>query len=167
MYQSIGFNHIQKENLRHENCSVKRGEACMIRGLLKLVLVVIVVVGVGAFLAGIWSTNAKVVPNSPISSSGPVDTSKAREAGARIAEGAAKAANEAEEAIEHGTITAKIKAKMVVDDFVKARNIHVETNGTVVTLTGVVDSEAERKHAVALAKETDGVTSVVDHLQVR
>jgi osmotically-inducible protein OsmY len=31
----------------------------------------------------------------------------------------------------------------------------------------VVDSEAERKHAVELAKDTEGVTSVIDHLQVR
>ena len=56
---------------------------------------------------------------------------------------------------------------MVLDDLVKARNIHVETNGTVVTLTGAVDSEAERKRAVELAKETEGVTSVIDHLRVR
>jgi hypothetical protein len=139
----------------------------MIRDLVKLVLVVIVLVGVGAFLVGRWTTHAKVVPDSPAGASGPVDTSKAREAGAKIGEATAKAANQAEDAIKLGALTAKIKSKMVLDDLVKARNVHVETNGTVVTLTGVVDSEAERKRAVALAKETEGVTSVVDHLQVR
>jgi hypothetical protein len=146
---------------------VKSGEVRMIRSLLKLVLVVIVLVGVGAFLVGRWSTNAKVVPDSPATASGPVDTSKARDAGAKIGEATARAANQAEDAIKHGAITAKIKSKMVLDDLVKARNIHVETNGTVVTLTGVVDSEAERKRAVELAKETEGVTSVIDHLRVR
>ena len=139
----------------------------MIRGLLKLLLVVIVVVAVGAFVAGRWSTNAKVVPDSRVGESGPIDTSKARDVGGKIGEATANAANQAEDAIEHGAVTAKIKSKMALDDLVKARNIHVETNGTVVTLTGVVDSEAERKRAVELAKETKGVTSVVDHLQVR
>jgi osmotically-inducible protein OsmY len=125
----------------------------MIRNLIKLVLVVIVVIGVGAFLLGRWTTNAKVAPASP--------------AGANIVEATENAANQAEDAIKHGAVTAKIKSKMVLDDLVKARNIHVETNGAVVTLTGLVDSGAERKRAVELAKETEGVTSVVDHLQVR
>jgi hyperosmotically inducible protein len=89
-----------------------------------------------------------------------------RYAGARIGEATAKAANQAEDEIKDGAVTAKIKSKMVLDDRIKARNIHVETNGTVVTLTGVVDSEAERKRALELAKDTEGVTSVIDHLQV-
>lgn len=139
----------------------------MIRSLTKLVLVVIVLVGVAAFLAGRWSTNAKVLPDSGVSASAPIDTSKARDAGARIGEATAKAANQAEDTIAHSAVTAKIKAKMVLDDLVKARNIHVETNGTVVTLTGMVDSQAEQKRAVELAKETEGVTSVIDHLQIR
>src|SRR5690242_823423 len=122
----------------------------MIRSFLKIVLVVIVLVGVGAFLAGRWSTHAKT-SESPVVTSGPVDTSKARDVGAKIGEATAKAANQAEDAIAHSAVTAKIKSKMVLDDLVKARNIHVETNGTVVTLTGFVDSEAERKRAVELA----------------
>jgi hyperosmotically inducible protein len=139
----------------------------MLRSLLKFVLVVIILIGVAAFLVGRWSTHAKVTPESPVNASGPVDTSKARDAGAKIGEEAAKAANQAEDAIAHGAITAKIKSKMALDDLVKARNIDVDTNGTVVTLTGVVDSAAERKRAVELAQETKGVTSVIDHLQVR
>ena len=54
---------------------------------------------------------------------------------------------------------------MVLDDLVKARNINVDTNGSVVTLTGVVGSEAERQRALQLAKQTEGVTSVIDHLR--
>ena len=139
----------------------------MIRSILKLILVVIVLVGVGAFLVGRWTNNARVVPDSPVDASGPIDTGKARDAVAKIGKATARAANQAEDAIKHGAVTAKIKSKMVLDDLVKTRNIHVETNGTVVTLTGVVASVAERKRAVELAKETEGVTSVIDHLRVR
>ena len=138
----------------------------MIRSLLKLVLVVIVLVGVGAFLVGRWTTNAKVVPDSPVGASGPVDTSKARDVGAKVGEATAKATNQVAEAIAPAAVTAKIKSKMALDERVKARHIHVDTNGSVVTLTGVVRSQAERQRAVQLAKETEGVTSVIDHLRL-
>jgi BON domain len=138
----------------------------MIRTMLKLVLVVIVIVGL-AFLLGRWSSGSKIVPDSPVHAAGPVDTSKAREAGAKVGEATAKAANQAAEALANGAITAKIKSKMVLDDLVKARNIDVDTNGPVVTLTGVVGSEAERQRALQLAKQTEGVTSVIDHLRVQ
>ena len=137
----------------------------MIRTMLKLVLVVIVIVGLGAFLVGRWSSESKIVPDSSVHAAGPIDTSKAREAGAKVGEATAKAANEAEEALANGATTAKIKSKMVLDDLVKARNINVDTNGSVVTLTGVVGSEAERQRALQLAKQTEGVTSVIDHLR--
>ena len=166
--ESVGFNHIQNDASGMKTALIKSGEVCMIRSLLKVVLVVIVLVGVGAFLVGRWSSNAKVLPDSPVGgASGPVDTSKARDVGAKVGEATAKAANQAEDAIAQGAVTAKIKSKMVLDDLVKARNINVDTNGTVVTLTGDVGSEAERKHALELAKETEGVTSVIDHLRVR
>ena len=139
----------------------------MIRGLLKLVLVVIVLVGVGVFFLGRRSNRREILPDSPVSASGPVDTSKARDAGAKVGEATANAVNQAKDGLESAGITAKIKSKMALDDVVKARNIKVDTNGSVVTLTGVVDSEAERHRAVQLAKETEGVTSVVDHLRVR
>jgi BON domain len=138
----------------------------MIRIMLRLVLVVIVIVGL-AFLLGRWSSGSKIVPDSPVHAAGPVDTSKAREAGAKVGEATAKAANQAAEALANGAITAKIKSKMVLDDLVKARNIDVDTNGSVVTLTGVVGSEAERQRALQLAKQTEGVTSVIDHLRVQ
>ena len=138
----------------------------MIRTMLKLVLVVIVIVGL-AFLLGRWSSGSKIVPDSPVHAAGPVDTSKAREAGAKVGEATAKAANQAAEALANGAVTAKIKSKMVLDDLVKARNINVDTNGSVVTLTGVVGSEAERQRALQLAKQTEGVTSVIDHLRVQ
>jgi osmotically-inducible protein OsmY len=63
-------------------------------------------------------------------------------------------------------ITAKIQAKYFVDDDVKARTIDVTTHNGAVTLQGVVGSEAERRQAVAIARNTDGVREVTDQLRV-
>ncbi len=139
----------------------------MLKGLLKLALVVIILVAVGAFFLGRRTNGWEFLPGSSVKASGPVDTSKARDAGAKVGEATANAVNETKETLAQAGITAKIKSKMVLDDQVKARNIEVDTDGSIVTLTGVVGSEAERRRAVQLAKETEGVTSVVDHLRVR
>ena len=138
----------------------------MIRSLLKVVLIVVVLVGVAAFLLGRWS-NDRVFSDSPPEATSQVDRSKAGEVGAKIGEATADAANQAKAAIETGSVTAKIKSKMILDDLVKARDIDVDTTGSTVTLTGVVHSDAERKRAVQIAKETEGVTSVIDQLRVR
>jgi osmotically-inducible protein OsmY len=63
-------------------------------------------------------------------------------------------------------ITAKIKSKLALDDYVKARTINIDTNCTISTLTGTVQSENEGDRAVRLVRETAGVTQVVDHLQI-
>jgi osmotically-inducible protein OsmY len=55
---------------------------------------------------------------------------------------------------------------MALDDLVKARSIDVTTNDNVVTLTGKVGSVVEHDRAVQLAKETAGVTQVVNKLQI-
>jgi hyperosmotically inducible protein len=135
----------------------------MIRGLVRLMLVALVVVAAAFYLFGYWSggregTTTKI--EGP-----PVD--KAREAGAAIGERAAVAAARVSESLEEGSLTAKIKAKMVLDDLVKAREINVTTDGTAVTLAGTVHSPQERDRALTLARETNGVTKVVDQLVVR
>lgn len=63
-------------------------------------------------------------------------------------------------------ITAKIQAKYFVDDDVKARNIDVTTQSGVVTLQGAVSSEGERRQAIAIARNTDGVRDVTDQLRL-
>ena len=55
---------------------------------------------------------------------------------------------------------------MALDDAVKARAINVTTRGTTVTLSGTVESKAEHDRAMALARETDGVTQVIDDLRL-
>ena len=100
-----------------------------------------------------------------------VDTDSARRRGAELTRDAAQKAGEAEtqiqQAVGEGTLTTKIKSKMALDDYVKARAIDVDTAGSVVTLSGVVQSADERERAVRLARETEGVTQVIDRLEVK
>jgi osmotically-inducible protein OsmY len=95
----------------------------------------------------------------------------ARETSAEVKERAAAgvhtAANRAEEALTSATLTSKIKAKMALDDLVKAADIDVDSDGSVVTLTGDLGSADERRRAVRIATETAGVTRVINHLKVR
>ena len=154
----------------------------MIRGLIRLMLVALVLVGAAFFLFGYWSSGRFDAASAPDSSSGRaepregtpagierpvIDTAAARKAGAEIGEKAVVAAARVGASLEEGSLTAKIKAKMVLDDLVKAREINVTTDGTVVTVTGTVHTPQERDRALTLARETNGVTRVVDQLTVR
>ena len=63
-------------------------------------------------------------------------------------------------------ITTAVKTKLAVDDTVKAYQVGVDTSGGIVTLSGTVESSAARSQAIALARGTEGVVDVVDHLSV-
>lgn len=142
----------------------------MLRGLLRLTVIVLILVGVGAFFMGYrWAGSPPdTAVERPIGTSGvpAVDTSRAREFGAVIGESAAVGMNKAEQAVADASLTTKIKAKMALDDTVKALAIDVDTNRGVVTLSGRVASLGERSRALELATETDGVTAVIDHLSL-
>jgi osmotically-inducible protein OsmY len=64
-------------------------------------------------------------------------------------------------------ITTKIQARYFVDDDIKARNVDVDTRNGQVTLGGTVGSEAERRQAVTIARNTGGVKEVIDRLRVQ
>jgi hyperosmotically inducible protein len=137
--------------------------------LIRTVLLLLVLVVVGVFVYNYWSGHGWTL--SPPSGSAGIDADEARRKGTAVAkdamEKAGVAAAKVEDAVSEGTITAKIKSKMVLDDHVKARIINVTTTGSVVTLTGAVESVAERDRAVQLAKDTTGVSQVVDKLTIR
>ena len=138
----------------------------MFRALLRLVLVVVILAAVAAFFMGYKLGDNGV--ETPVAAKVPqVDTAKARATGAAIGEKVATGAAHAEEALAEGSLTAKIKAKMALDDTVKALTIDVDTTGSVVTLSGSVHSETEKAKALQLARETAGVTQVVDRLVIR
>ncbi len=138
-----------------------------IRVLMTLVLVGLIVFLVLGYWAGSTWGGRERQPAGAVGTSGTLSTATARERGAELGEKAANAAAEMKQALTEASLTAKIKAKMALDDSVKARTIDVTTTGSTVTLTGKVDSAAERERAVSLARETDGITAVVDRLEMR
>jgi osmotically-inducible protein OsmY len=138
------------------------------RSILRAFLIVVLFVAIAFLAVGYWSGSRfgsrPAAPSDSVGTSGSVD--KARERGAEIGEKAAVAAKKVGDSMEEAALTTKIKAKMALDDSVKARAIDVTTEGTVVTLSGHAGSLTARDRAIALARETNGVTRVVDHLQV-
>jgi osmotically-inducible protein OsmY len=64
-------------------------------------------------------------------------------------------------------ITTAVKTKLAADSGVHSMDVHVDTDKGVVTLTGSVRSDAEKTDAVAIARKTMGVKSVVDKLTVK
>lgn len=140
----------------------------MIRFLLKAVLLVVLVAAAAAFFIGYrFAGNGDEAPVGTTRTAPAVDTEKARETGAAIGATVAAGAAQAQQALNEGSLTAKIKSKMALDDTVRAAAIDVDTTGGVVTLSGTIRSEAERTRAVQLARETEGVTSVTDRLVIR
>jgi hyperosmotically inducible periplasmic protein len=141
------------------------------RSIVRALLLIVLLVAIG-FLAFGWWTGASIrqattrTTDVPTGTTGRIDTTTAREKGAEIAEKAAEATAKVQETVAEAGLTAKIKAKMALDDNVKARAIDVTTNGTTVTLSGTVRSVDERERAARLARETAGVTMVVDRLRV-
>lgn len=69
------------------------------------------------------------------------------------------------EAISDTTITAQVKAALGADDRTSALDIDVDTREGVVTLTGTVESNAERRAAARVARSVEGVQEVVNELQ--
>jgi hyperosmotically inducible periplasmic protein len=68
--------------------------------------------------------------------------------------------DEAEEAVTDTWITSKVKASFLADNSISGLDIKVETNQGVVSLSGVVPTDAERDLAVEKAKAIKGVTAV-------
>jgi len=71
-----------------------------------------------------------------------------------------RTAHDAGRNIQDSWITTKVKSTFMYSDNVKGGDIAVSTNGGIVTLTGKVDSGAERALAIELANNIRGVRSV-------
>jgi osmotically-inducible protein OsmY len=140
----------------------------MLRALLRLILVLVILAAGATFLLGWWGRGHAPALNLPSATgtTGRVDADRARAAGAEVGERTAQAAHEVRAELSDAALTAKIKSKMALDDTVKASDIRVTTEDHIVTLRGPVGSIAEHDRAVQLAKETNGVRQVVDHLGI-
>jgi osmotically-inducible protein OsmY len=63
-------------------------------------------------------------------------------------------------------ITTSVKNKLIADDLVKARQINVDTQDKVVTLTGEVATSEEETRALQIARSTEGVLDVIDQINI-
>ena len=110
------------------------------------------------------STNGvrDVIDGLTVAPSAAPTTGVADEAQRKAREGADKTGN----LIGDAAITAAVKTKMLADATVGGLQINVDTKDGVVVLKGEVKSAAERKRALELAKETDGVKTVKDQLTI-
>ena len=68
--------------------------------------------------------------------------------------------------VSDATINSKVKAALIADEMVKARDINVDTLRGVVTLNGTVHSASEKNQAINLARKVEGVFDVKDNLKV-
>jgi len=83
-----------------------------------------------------------------------------------LALGACSSTKTAGTQVDDAAITAKVKAKLAADGDINPFNIDVDTNEGVVTLQGRVAKDDARTKAEQLARDTDGVTRVINLIKV-
>ncbi|HEX6437893.1 MAG TPA: BON domain-containing protein [Candidatus Binatia bacterium] len=69
--------------------------------------------------------------------------------------------------IDDLTITASVKARLVADKLSNFTRIDVDTVNAVVSLTGLVESEFEKRRAEDIASLVEGVENIINDLQVQ
>src|SRR5438128_10697125 len=68
--------------------------------------------------------------------------------------------------VDDSTITASVKAKLVGEKTANLTRINVDTTNQVVSLTGIVDSPAQKALAEQLASHDSGAKTVKNNLHV-
>ena len=68
--------------------------------------------------------------------------------------------------VDDSWITSKVKSEMVADKSVKARDISVNTNRGVVTLSGTANTWQESNKAAEIAHSVKGVKSVENDIRI-
>lgn len=91
---------------------------------------------------------------------------KTSEAAGTAADKTKEAASKTADAASDTWVTTKVKTKIVRDKALKGSSIEVSTNNGIVTLTGTVTTDAQRQHAIAVAKTIKGVKDVEDKTTV-
>jgi osmotically-inducible protein OsmY len=80
---------------------------------------------------------------------------------------ATPAGRSAGQVIDDSTITTKVKALILDDSFMKGMAISVTTFNGKVTLTGAVETAAQKKKAEEIARGVEGVTGVNNTLEIK
>jgi hyperosmotically inducible protein len=70
------------------------------------------------------------------------------------------------ESVDDAVIVTKVKAKITADVDINPFDIDVGSNKGIVTLSGRVDTEAQRDKAGRLARDTEGVRGVENLIKV-
>lgn len=70
------------------------------------------------------------------------------------------------QAVSDAATTAQVKTRLLASDSTEGMAIDVDTQRSVVTLSGAVDSPAQSEMAETIARKTDGVIRVVNALQI-
>jgi len=71
------------------------------------------------------------------------------------------------EYVDDATITTKVKAAFIKDDYIKSMPISVETYKGVVQLSGFVDNAEQKQRAGEVARSITGVRDVKNSLTVK
>lgn len=71
------------------------------------------------------------------------------------------------EMIDDSVITAKVKTELIRDEFVKARDVNVDTFRGTVQLSGFVEREEQKQRAGEIARQVTGVSDVVNNITVK
>jgi hyperosmotically inducible protein len=69
--------------------------------------------------------------------------------------------------LDDSVVTVKVKSALMTDDQTKASEIAVTTNKGVVQLSGFVDSADEQARAASVARNVEGVQSVVNDTSIK
>jgi hyperosmotically inducible protein len=91
---------------------------------------------------------------------------KSKEVGVTVVEKTKAGVSKTDSVLTDGWVSSRIRTKFMGEESLRASDIQVDANKHVVTLSGTVVSDAARTKALAIAKEVEGVDSVVDKLTV-
>jgi len=69
--------------------------------------------------------------------------------------------------VDDAAITGSVKTKLAADKVSSLTRVDVDTNNGVVSLNGVVESAEQKARAQEIASHVDGVSRVVNNLQVQ
>lgn len=64
-------------------------------------------------------------------------------------------------------VNARVDSALAADDSVGAIRLRVDTKDGIVTLSGTVPGQAMRLRALAVARQTNGITDVIDRIVVQ
>jgi hypothetical protein len=143
--------------------------------LIRTLVVLAIVALVGAYFLGYLPQTASVFGSAPAAKAptsqdveAPRGTPPAtpQPTGDELKDRAARAAQRVDQTLAEAALTGKIKAKIALDDTVKAADVKVHSQQGIVTLSGTVHSTAQRDRLLQLARETAGVSSVVNQITV-